>query len=69
MRSAWFRRTAIVIGALMTINVSLQAYVAFSSGQPFIGHNYWNAPIGTYLVLPVLVIGIPVGIWWAIRNW
>jgi hypothetical protein len=69
MRSKWWRRSIIIVSGLMVIGVSLRAYMAISNGQPFMGANYWGAPVGTYLMLPVLLVGIPVGVWWAIRNW
>lgn len=69
MKKAWFRRTVIIIGALMLLNMSLRTFLAINAGQPFLGQNYWGAPIGVYLMLPVLLFAIPLCLWWAIRNW
>jgi hypothetical protein len=69
MGSIGWKRAGIVVGALMALGISLRTFLAISRNEPFIGSNYWGAPIGTYLMLPVLVIGIPVGLWWSIRNW
>jgi hypothetical protein len=69
MRSKWLRRAIVIVSALMVVSVALRAAVALQRGDPFMGENYWGAPVGVYLVLPILAAIIPIGIWWAIKYW
>jgi hypothetical protein len=69
MRSKWLKRASIIALALITVSLALRAAVALQRGDPFMGENYWGAPIGVYLILPVLAVGIPIGIWLAIKHW
>ena len=69
MRSKWWRRVCIVAAAMLALSLTVQTYLAISEGRPFVGQNYWGAPIGTYLLIPVLLVAIPIGLWWAIRKW
>ena len=69
MRSIWLKRAGIVLGALVALGFALRVFIALGAGKPFVGNNYWGAPIGTYLAIPVLVIGLPIGLWWCIRGW
>jgi hypothetical protein len=55
MKRGW-RRTAVIVGAIMTANIWMQVLVALRDGDFNIGYNYWNAPIGAYSTLAVLLV-------------
>ena len=69
MGSIWWTRVRIVAGALVALGFAARTYSAISSGHLFIGRIHWVTTIGTVLMIPILVVGIPVGLWWSIRNW
>jgi len=66
MRSKWLRRAGILMFACLAAIIGLWLVT-------FIGRNDLlpggSAPGAVWLVAPVLVIAIPIGLWWAIRNW
>jgi hypothetical protein len=71
MRSRWLRRAGIVLFGLLAVMVAVWAFLAAVSGELFFGSTsgFAAAPGAAYLVVPVVVVAIPVGLWMAIRNW
>lgn len=53
---------------LLGMGMALRAIAAIGQNEPFTGTNYWGAPVGAYLVLPVVAVGAVVGLWWLIRR-
>ncbi len=51
--------------------VTVWTFLAAVSGELFFGSTFGfaAAPGAAYLVVPVVVIAIPFGLWLAIRNW
>jgi hypothetical protein len=65
------RRAGIVLIGLLVVMATVWIYLAAASGELFFGATFGFAtlPGVAYFVVPVLVVAIPVGLWWAIRNW
>lgn len=69
MRSPWIKVAGIIAIILIGVGLTMRAIVAISRNEPFTGSNYWGAPVGTALILPVVVVGALGGLWWLIRRW
>jgi hypothetical protein len=68
MRAPWLKVAGIIAIILLAAGMTVRAVMAISNSEPFTGANYWGAPVGPALILPVVVIGALGGLWWIIRR-
>ena len=58
-----------IFGALLLGSYWMVFFVAFVAGEPFSHTTWWNAEVGTYLLLAVLVVATPAYILFLWTQW
>lgn len=64
-----FRRTGIVVLALLLLTLWLRNLMALTNGDVWVGRNYWNQPVDTWGQLIVLIAVTGFGVVWLVRNY
>ena len=58
-----------VLGGLFLLQYWALFIIKYTNGDPWSHRNYWNADVGTYLVLAILLVATPAYLFVLWRNW
>ena len=68
-KKTFFKRAGLIIAGLTIIQYWLMGIMGLQQGLLFTHKNYWNAPVGTYNLVAVLIVATPIWLWAIWKYW